>query len=127
MTEFIDQMPVSESEFTEMFSEGCIYVDKTNFLANIILRKSKNFYLSRPRRFGKTLTISTLEYLFSDQRDLFAGLAIEKHLDEEKFAPRPVLRLDMSLIDTDAGLPEFRASLADYTKERAKLMGVELS
>ena len=82
--------------------------------------------MGRPRRFGKTLTVSTLEYLFSGRRELFKGLAIEKHLDEERFAPRPVLRLDMSLIDTRGGLPRFEADLAQYTEKRAKMLGVEL-
>ncbi|MDR0549850.1 MAG: AAA family ATPase, partial [Deltaproteobacteria bacterium] len=49
-------MPLSASDFSEIISDDCIYVDKTNFLANIIRRKDNNFYLSRPRRFGKTLT-----------------------------------------------------------------------
>ncbi|MDR0548482.1 MAG: AAA family ATPase, partial [Deltaproteobacteria bacterium] len=119
-------MPLSISNFAKVISSGGTYVDKTDFLAKIIQRGGNAFYFSRPRRFGKTLTVSTLEYLFSGRRDLFKGLAIEKHLDEEKFAPRPVLRLDMSLIKTDAGLPEFRVSLANHTKLRARLLGVEL-
>ena len=101
-------------------------MDKTNFLADLINHDSTALYLARPRRFGKTLTVSTLEYLFSGNRELFKGLAIEKHLDEDGFAPRPVLRLDMSVIDTTGGLPEFREDLAKYTTERAKKLGVEL-
>jgi hypothetical protein len=127
MTELIKQMPISMSDFAQIISDDYLYVDKTNFLANIIRRASDAFFFSRPKRFGKTLTISTLEYLFSGQRDLFKGLAIEKYLDHKKFAPRPVLRLDMSLIKTSAGWPEFQASLANYVKEKAKPLGVEIS
>ena len=127
MAEFTDEMPLGVAVFDELIEAGAPYVDKTGFLAHIIKRMGKAWYLARPRRFGKTLTVSTLEQLFSGNRELFKGLAIEKHLNEKRFAPRPVLRLDMSVINTADGLPGFKKHLRHYTRVRAEKLGVELT
>jgi hypothetical protein len=126
MNELKNKMPTGVADFARIISKGAPYVDKTDYLANIIDSVGTAWYLSRPRRFGKTLTVSTLEYLFTGRRDLFKGLAIEKRLDEESFAPRPVLRLDLSKVRTADGLPLFEKDLAKYTRSRAKLLGVDL-
>ncbi|MDR2351701.1 MAG: AAA family ATPase [Deltaproteobacteria bacterium] len=55
--------------------------------------------LTRPKKFGESLTMSTLLSIFSGQKDLFINLAINKRLDEKKCAPRPVIHLDTSTIN----------------------------
>jgi hypothetical protein len=87
--------------FETIINQNRIYVDKTAYLAKMIDGDSNTLFLARPRRFGKSLTVSTLKAIFSGQKELFKGLAIENRLDEKKFAPRPVIHLDMSKVVTD--------------------------
>ena len=79
--------------FSELIARGVVYVDKTDLLHDLIVGSSKQFFLARPRRFGKSLTVSTLQAIFEGRRRLFAGLAIEPAWDWTK--TWPVLRLDM--------------------------------
>ena len=65
------------SSFSNLRESGCIYVDKTGYIAKLIAISGKMYFLSRPRRFGKTLTVSTLEAIFQGKRELFKGLAID--------------------------------------------------
>ena len=79
--------------FAELRHYGCKYVDKTSYLFNLI-NSGKYFYLCRPRRFGKSLTLSTLEYIFKGKKDLFNGLFIEDKWNwQQNF---PVIRIDFS-------------------------------
>ncbi|MDR1111532.1 MAG: ATP-binding protein [Deltaproteobacteria bacterium] len=81
--------------FEEFRDKRTVYVDKTSYLPT--LRKyGKVIFLSRPRRFGKSLTVSTLDSFYSGEKDLFKGLAAEQFMDSPDFAPRPVIHLDMS-------------------------------
>jgi hypothetical protein len=59
-------------------------------------KRSKIIFLARPRRFGKSLTLSTLEAYYSGRKELFAGLKAEEYLNILDFEPKPVIRLDMS-------------------------------
>ena len=66
-------------DFPKLRQKGCIYVDKTMFLHRMVSDVGTNlFFISRPRRFGKSLMVSTLKALFSARRELFEGLAIDK-------------------------------------------------
>lgn len=82
-------LPLGVDEFPEMRSDpGSLYVDKTQLISDLctrLLRQQPQIFLSRPRRFGKTLLVSTLEALFQGQRDLFRGTWIgqEGHWDWE--------------------------------------------
>ena len=81
------------------FSDGSfLYVDKTAWIHKLVT-KGKIYFLSRPRRFGKSLLISTLEALFLGRRDLFEGLAIAK--TDYDFKAYPVIRLDLSKFAND--------------------------
>ncbi|MDR1872991.1 MAG: AAA family ATPase [Deltaproteobacteria bacterium] len=62
--------------FAEIIQEESVYVDKTAFLARMISSGNKVWFLARPRRFGKSLTVSTLEDLFSGRKELFKGLVM---------------------------------------------------
>ena len=64
------------STFSELIEFGYVYVDKTAYLAQLVSRQlGKMFFMARPRRFGKSLTISTLQAIFEGRRELFKGLA----------------------------------------------------
>ena len=66
-------------DFPTLLAKGCVYVDKTAQIYELVKPSADGIYFfSRPRRFGKSLLISTLKALFQGRRDLFRGLAIEK-------------------------------------------------
>ena len=66
------------SSFAEMREQGCVYVDKTAYFHRLAtIPGARRFFLARPRRFGKSLMISTFKAMFEGRRELFKGLAIE--------------------------------------------------
>ena len=82
--------------FSNLIGGGYLYVDKTGILADLVSgRRGKQFFFSRPRRFGKSLTVTTLQAVFEGRRDLFGGLAIDR--SDYDWKAYPVIRLDMSL------------------------------
>lgn len=80
--------------FEKIIGEGYLYVDKTALMWKLANCGSQNIFLSRPRRFGKSLLISTLKAYFEGRKELFNGLAIQSL--ENKWEPYPVIRLDLS-------------------------------
>ncbi len=87
-------LPVGLQSFGEIRQEGYLYVDKTDLVWQLVNSKRKYNYLSRPRRFGKSLLVDTLECYLSGRRELFEGLKIMEL--EREWVKRPVIRLDMS-------------------------------
>ena len=71
----LKQLPVGIQTFSEVLNSTCLYVDKTASLPQM-LELSKYIFLSRPRRFGKSLLVSTLQSYFEGRKDLFKGLYI---------------------------------------------------
>ena len=103
---------------------GFVYVDKTAVLKPLVDRSiGKQFFIARPRRFGKSLAISTLQCLFEGRRDLFRGLAIEPDWDWSK--TYPVIRLDMGSCPT-ATPGEFREFLFGLLRAEAERLGLTL-
>ncbi len=92
--------PLGVQTFSEIRQENLYYVDKTHFACQL-LRQGKHYFLSRPRRFGKSLFVSTLRELFEGNRELFHGLAADDQWDWS--VRRPVLILDLG--NVDASLP----------------------
>jgi hypothetical protein len=86
--------PVGQQDFPSIIQEGKVYVDKTMHALNII-RSSKSNFLSKPRRFGKSLFISTLETIFKGEKELFEGLYI---YDKWEFEEYPIIRLSFSMM-----------------------------
>ncbi|MGL4518777.1 MAG: AAA family ATPase [Phocaeicola sp.] len=86
--------PTSNYDFKGIIESGQLYVDKTDYLHKLASTPYGCFFLSRPRRFGKSLTISTLSYIFAGRRDLFAGLKIDS-MDYD-WREYPVVNLNMS-------------------------------
>ena len=84
------KLPIGIQTFREVREAGHYYVDKTPFIERL-LDDGKHFFLSRPRRFGKSLFLDTLKELFEGSEDLFRGLAIHSHWDWA--ARHPVIRL----------------------------------
>ncbi|MDE5871804.1 MAG: ATP-binding protein, partial [Muribaculaceae bacterium] len=88
--------PIGMQTFSNIIEEGYAYVDKTAYIKPL-LRHGKYIFLSRPRRFGKSLLLSTLEAYFEGRRELFKGLdADSMDLD---WTPSPVLRFDLNAED----------------------------
>jgi len=85
--------PIGIQDFDKIINEGYTYVDKTELIYKIV-HEGSYYFLSRPRRFGKSLLMSTLEAYFSGKRELFKDLAIEKL--EEDWTAYPVLHLDLN-------------------------------
>lgn len=90
------KLPIGIQDFETIISEGYTYIDKTEVIYQLITQ-GKPYFLSRPRRFGKSLLVSTFHALFSGRRDLFKGLWID-HSDWNWVA-YPIIRLDMSTIN----------------------------
>ena len=88
------KLPVGIQSFEEIRKQGCLYVDKTDIIWQLANRGKKYNYLSRPRRFGKSVLVDTLESYFMGKKELFEGLKIMQL--ETEWVKRPVIRLDMS-------------------------------
>ncbi|MDR2354323.1 MAG: AAA family ATPase [Deltaproteobacteria bacterium] len=121
------QNPKRVQTFQKIIETNSIYVDKTSYLAKMIEGSPKSLFLARPNGFGKTMTVSTLESIFSGNRELFKGLAIEKKLNEKNFSPRPVIHLDMTAVCAINEQRDFEKNLSEYTIKIASDHGVELS
>ena len=90
-------LPIGIQDFEYLRKNNYIYIDKTNFIYKLT-RMGKPYFLSRPRRFGKSLFLSTLEAYFLGKKDLFKGLAIEKYEanNPEPWAEYPVMKFSLA-------------------------------
>lgn len=87
---------IGEQDFKSLRQTGCVYVDKTEYIEKLITSGSKYYFLARPRRFGKSLFLSTLRYFFEGNRELFKGLYADNIKDWD-WQPYPVLHLDLNV------------------------------
>ena len=85
--------PIGIQTFANIINEGYLYVDKTALVYKLA-NDSKYYFLSRPRRFGKSLLVTTLEAYFQGRKELFEGLAISKL--ETEWTQYPVLHIDLN-------------------------------
>ena len=110
--------------FENLRKGGYSYVDKTAILKELAGdTRGSQFFIARPRRFGKSLAISTLRCLFEGKRDLFEGLAIEPLWDWSK--EWPVIHLDMGTMQYDT-VDELSAAIASYLNGEAARLGVSI-
>jgi len=107
----LQPLPLGTSNFSALRSNGQIYVDKTAFIFELASRPGK-FFLARPRRFGKSLLVSTFESLFKYGLRDFSGLAIKKLWKEEK--TYLVVRLDFSEVKNFSTAEQFQSMLDQY-------------
>lgn len=106
--------PIGIQDFEKLRQGGFVYVDKTDLVYK--LTRGSVFFLSRPRRFGKSLLVSTLKYYFQGRKDLFEGLNIMELEDEwQQF---PVLHFDFNRVSQPRALQEYvREQLDEWEKE----------
>ena len=89
----LKKLPLGLQSFRKIITEGYVYVDKTQFIY-YLLAGAGNYFLSRPRRFGKSLLLDTISEVFSGDKELFKGLWL--YDSDYTFAKHPVIRLDLS-------------------------------
>ncbi|MDR3001595.1 MAG: AAA family ATPase, partial [Fibromonadaceae bacterium] len=111
------ELPTGLQVFEHIRRSGMVYVDKTDMIHKIVSSGRKQFFMSRPRRFGKTLLCYTLNALFSGKRELFEGLAISK--TDWAWESYPVIHLDMSQVIIDNGTAVVRSTLVELIDDIA--------
>ena len=117
----LKECPIGIQDFEKIIKNDFLYVDKTRQVYEMTHKGSPYVFLSRPRRFGKSLLASTLHYYFDGRRDLFKGLAIEQL--EKDWVKHPVLHFDMSLgkhMDKD----QLGRFLGKRLEEHEKIYGI---
>ena len=102
--------PVGIQSFEKLRDGGYVYIDKTAYIWRLAHESGASFFLSRPRRFGKSLLISTMQAYFEGRRELFAGTELERL--ETDWESWPVIRLDLSTVKT-RDVRELNARLED--------------
>ncbi len=93
----MQKLPTSVQDFGKIRTQNYLYVDKTEKLLQMV-ENGESYFLSRPRRFGKSLTLSTLEAMFQGKVELFKGLYAEKWVKEQAKHPNPVIKLDIATL-----------------------------
>lgn len=92
--------PIGQQNFRELRERDAFYIDKTSFVEKIVQNGTQYWFLARPRRFGKSLFLSTLHYFFEGRRELFKGLYIDSA--DWDWSEYPVLHLDLNTNRYDA-------------------------
>lgn len=111
MSTGLRKLPIGESSFENMRTRDYLYVDKTEYIHRMVT-EGAYYFLARPRRFGKSLLVSTLRCLFQGRRELFEGLWIAEH-GEWEWKEHPVIAIDFNEIANDT--PDvLRSDLAEY-------------
>jgi len=114
------KLPIGVQDFASLIKGGFLYVDKTEHIHRL-MQAGKYLFLSRPRRFGKSLLLSTLKEIFEGNRELFKGLWIE---DKIAWAPYPVIYIDFNRMDYRAQTLE--QALNRQMDEQATKNGVKI-
>ena len=108
MTMTARRYPIGIQTFSRIIREGYIYIDKTDLIWQLA-HYATYIFMSRPRRFGKSLLTSTLESYFQGERELFEGLKIMEL--EQEWTQYPVLHIDLSIIKGQQDAKELRSRL----------------
>ncbi len=97
MDELSRKLPIGIQDFENLRTGAYLYVDKTEYIYNLV-HTGKPYFLSRPRRFGKSLLLSALRAYFEGKKELFSGLAIEglEKDDPDAWAEYPVFYFDFN-------------------------------
>ena len=112
------------SSFEKLIQSGNVYIDKTQYLYNLLTDGRTYYFLSRPRRFGKSLTLSTLEAIFKGKRELFKGLYIDS--TDYDWKEYPVIHIDFSDV-TFSEMNDLKRQIRNSIFEIARNYGVTLS
>ncbi|MFN8578421.1 MAG: AAA family ATPase [Candidatus Sericytochromatia bacterium] len=111
------KLPLGKQTFKDLIEENNVYVDKTEDIYKLLKDNGKYFFLSRPRRFGKSLLISTLEELFLGTKELFKDLYIYDKIEWKKY---PVIRIDFNALTYTEGTEGFKRTLTFKLKSICK-------
>ena len=120
----MQKLPIGIQSFKEIREENYFYIDKTQQVETLLNSSEKYLFLSRPRRFGKSLLVQTLNHLFLGDKDLFDGLYIQSRWDWQPF---PVILLDFNLIPSSGTIEELKNNLVSVLNKCAKKYEVELN
>ena len=105
--------PVGIQDFPKLRNGGFVYIDKTDYIWRLAHENGSSFFLNRPRRFGKSMLVSTMQAYFEGRRELFSGTALERM--ETEWETWPVIRLDLSTVKT-RDLDALEARLSDILR-----------
>ena len=119
MSEKLLTLPIGIQSFEKLRKGNYLYVDKSKRLLELVT-SSPWCFLSRPRRFGKSLTLSTLDAMFSGKAELFKGLAVEEWVTEQANHPSPVLRFDISSLQAYSSAESLDRAIILRLKEFAE-------
>ena len=114
----MQELPIGVQDFEKIRRNNYLYVDKTEKLLQLA-KTEKSYFLSRPRRFGKSLTLSTLEAMFQGEAELFKGLYAEEWVKEQSKHPAGVIRLDMSVLDSCENKKDLNDSIINELEDIA--------
>ena len=104
------ELPIVLQDFETLRRENMLYLDKTERLLELV-KNERRYFLSHPRRFGKFLTLSTLEAMFSGQTELFKVLSAENWVMKQSKNSFPVVRFDMSSLSSYSNSEELNNSI----------------
>ncbi len=119
----LPDLPITSASFVYLRQHNLRYVDKTRHLASLLKPANQYVFLARPRRFGKTLLVSTLEAWFQGEREWFRDTWIHDHAEQTQ--SHPVIRLSMQGLDAD-NADVLRESLLDYIQEQYEIRHLPL-
>ena len=123
-------LPIGIQDFEKLRSRGHVYVDKTAVIHRLVTGAEGAYFLSRPRRFGKSLLCSTLDAVFEGRRELFGEVACQPKLAinalDWPWKKHPVIRLDLNAGAYSNGIDELHSSLFRELDREARKLGVDL-
>ncbi len=117
-------LPTTTSSFRKIREGNYLYIDKTEYIYRLVQPATGAWFLSRPRRFGKSLLISTLEELFRGNRELFRGLWIDE--SDYNWQPYPVIRIAFNLYPTTSAA-ELEVNIKRYLQLVAQQYNLTLA
>ncbi len=117
------KLPIGKQEFKGLIESNCIYIDKTEFLIKLI-NSSAPVFLSRPRRFGKSLMVNTFKELFKGNKELFKETYAYNNWDFERIYP--VIRLDLSRVFGDTA-KEIDKQLCELVRDHAENFEISIA
>ena len=120
MAKIVNKYPVGIQTFEEIREKGYLYIDKTKYIVDFREKGMKYVFLSRPRRFGKSLFASTLQAYFEGRKELFEGLAIADY--EKDWVKHPVFHFDLSGAK-HMSIEQLERYLADMLEEQETIWG----
>ncbi|MDR1036161.1 MAG: AAA family ATPase [Deltaproteobacteria bacterium] len=120
----LPKLPVGRTSFEILRKNNFVYVDKTMYFPELLKEGDQFIFCARPRRFGKSLTLSTFDAFFSGKNELFQGLAAESLMCSPDFVTRPIIHLDMSVANGSTSIDMLTDNIMFELKKNAKRYNV---